>query len=148
MEKNNDSIEPEIIYVDEAYEEKRSFGGRQEQRYWSTIEGLGQADFPIGLRIIALIVAGFMGFLAAFMCGITIVWFVASLLAMRQSPRFNELAKNSWATTRKFFLIAFGSLVAVFSPALGIGMILLYFMIIGEKMNEAMFTRFSSYSRR
>lgn len=136
---------PDIIYVD-AVDEDEVNRGYKEQKYHSAIEGLKNAHFPVGLRILGAIVGAFAGMVTAFALIGGLFWLAVSLLALRQSEGMNAQAAKTLKFTGKCALITFGSFLTIFSPALGVGLIMLYFMINGEEMNGFLFSRFSSYS--
>lgn len=145
MNENENPKKPDIIYVD-AIDDEEVKKGYEEQRYWSSIRELKNAHFPFGLRILAVFVGSFAAVIAALVFVGAVVWFGISLIAFRQSPSFNAQADKAWKLTRKCTLIAFGSLLTIFNPALGIGLVILYFMINGEEVNSMILKRFSSYS--
>lgn len=145
MDNKEDIKKPEIIYLDASYEEEAE-KGYEQQRYWSAIGDLRKAHFPLGLRFLALFVGIIMGVFAAIACVGAIVWFAASLIALRQAAGFNTQAKKAWDLTCKCTTISFGCLLAVINPALGIGLVILYFMMTGQEMNDVFLKRFSSFT--
>lgn len=147
MDRHEDEVQkPEIIYVDATEDEEVGRKGYEQKRYWSAIGDLKNAKFPIGLRILGLIVGVLMSVVAGIMMVATLFWLAISLLALRQSPTFNKQVSVVWKAACKTTMIAFGGLLSVFSPPLGIGLVILYFMMRGEEMNEMIFNRFSSYN--
>lgn len=146
MNNEEEVHKAEIIYIDATEDEEVGEKGYEQQRYWSAMGDLKSAKFPVGLRILGLIVGLLMSAVAAIMLIATLFWLAISLVTFRQSPVFNKQVSTVWKATCKTTMLAFGGYLAVFNPALGIGLVMLYFMMKGEEMNEMMFNRFSSYN--
>ena len=76
----------------------------------------------------------------------TLFWLAVSLISLRQIKPINGQVSKLWDSTCKTTMIAFGGLLTVFNPALGIGLVILYFMMRGDEMNDLILKRFTSYN--
>lgn len=144
MDESEEPKKPEFIYVDEPYDETKE--GFAEQEYWSAIGQLQQAQFPIGLRILALIAALFMAAVGAFALAWMALWLAISLVTARQVESVNAQAARVVKFAGKCCVLFLGLSIAIFHPPLGIGLIILYFAFTGQEMNQTILRRFSFHS--
>lgn len=126
---------PEFIIIEDAHTEKAE-GKRSEKAI--PLGEIFKVDFPFSLRIMSLGFS-FVLFLAAF---IVLMGAVLCLLGYGVSFGYSEVVKNQMVKCyrwgRKFLVMGLGFGIAIFSPSLGLALIVIYFMLQGEKMNPSL----------
>lgn len=133
--------QPEFIIL-EAEEEQGTQVPDQHLEYLSFINKLSKKKFSFALRIFILLSAIFVlaaiFFVAAFM--ILTIFFAA--LGLFRSPELNRNMFKSWGYLKKTVVIFIGLFLSLFSPALGLSLILFYLMTHGERLNKSFINKF------
>ncbi len=144
-EQNDQKIhQPEFVFVSEESKDTISGGQFKYQSggKYESFEKLHdiKASFPVRF---ACLFSSVILFTAAFF-GIFILLALCTLVlfSLGRFRSLNNFTKNYWGTIRKVFVTASGLLVAVFSPAFGLGIIVLYFILVAGGMNDPVFSRF------
>ena len=162
-EKNDDPKKPEYIILEgerdqqsqESSFRNQSFGSgsawdkfsseksheTMEEPYIESFQKLENLKFPLMLRVLSLIGSLFVFFISLFvLVGVGISLFFA-LITFFSNVEVNNSLKKTLYGFKKITAIWFGLFIASISPPLGFGLILLYFMLHKEKMNNAFFSR-------
>lgn len=130
---------PDYIYVDESPEEN-PWGDKEE--YYQTIHKLTGQTYSWGLRVFcafAAIVAWLYVLLMLLLSGIT---GAIAAVALFSSPAINAKFYRFLKLLCRGSAVFLGTFVAIFSPTFGFGILILYFMLQGEKMDERILSRF------
>ncbi|MEM1282647.1 MAG: hypothetical protein AAGG81_03755 [Chlamydiota bacterium] len=151
MEENHQSEQlgqkihqPEFVVVTEEYKESVSEGQYKYQsgKQYETFEKLNdiRPSFPIRF---ACLFSSFILFCATIFGFCVFLLFCLSVcLTFGQVESLNNFTKSYWGTIRKVFVTAVGLLVAVFSPAFGLGIIVLYFIMVAGGTSDPVFSKF------
>ncbi|MFI0435237.1 MAG: hypothetical protein ACH350_05855 [Parachlamydiaceae bacterium] len=131
---------PEFVLIDERDGDKKYsyFGSSSFEQSQRTKEAQTKIEqSPKGsLRFIS-----FLGFVFCFILGLgMLVWSgVMTLLALFclfQNPHFNQGMWKFWKYFAHTFIAAFCFMLAVISPALGLGLLALYFSLASQLVDE------------
>jgi hypothetical protein len=137
---------PEFIFIDEG-EEKQELPHRKSSFPYEEISRLKGVKYPFFLRMFSLF-ASILALLwawGALLC--TLGLGAVALITVGQWKEVNELIPIYWKVLKRAMVFFIGCLVGVFSPTLGFGFVLLYFMLRGETMNRnSMFEKIISRS--
>lgn len=131
---------PEFIYVGEEYEEDVG-GAYEEQRLFTALQDLHGTSYPVSLRVIAFFVFVFSAFIAVIAAFAAAFWFVGDAATLFKVPQFHSTFKKTFNLMKKMLFITLGSGVAIFAPAMGMGIVIMYFLMSGESMNSVILER-------
>ena len=127
---------PDYIYVDtEDYDPGREFGGFQKEFKYS-YQKMGARSYPVTVRIICLLCALFLLFFLLLATPFILLFLSINIVTLFQLDAFWKRTKMVWSTYSKMLITALGLLVGVISPALGISLIMVYFMMRGQEGDD------------
>lgn len=137
-DKDRTIHQPEYVILDKEEDESRKEQqyGKEQADYLATLHKIGQMKFGVGLRLLCLVAAFFTALATAFIAALALVAVAMGAITLFLSKDVNTQVLKALSNVRKLFVITFGLLVAVFSPALGLGLIVLYFMLKGESLQQ------------
>ena len=147
MEKEPSQNDPKVIILDANTEQQDPNAGYQE-----TIRLLQAGTFPLVFRITSLVFSLAIGCLSLMLIVINAFALAAVLITFGKISRVKEIQTKCWAMLRRSMVFTLGLFISVFNPVFGMGIITLYYMLLGEKLNEGvtarMFTATSFTSRQ
>ncbi len=147
-ESRKELKEPDTIYVEtEDYEPGREFGGFQKE-FQHSYEKMGARSYPISVRVVCLFCSLFILFFLLLATPFLLFFLGVNILTLFQWDAFKQRTKVIWFTYSKMLVTALGLLVAVLSPALGISIILVYFMMQGQKSEDVWVERIFRASKK
>ena len=137
-DKDRTIHQPEYVILDKEEDEARKDEGyaKEQADYLTTLHKIGQMKFGVGLRILCLLAAFFVALATVFIAALSLIAVAMGALTLFLSKEVNTQVLKALNNVRKLFVITFGLLIAVFSPALGLGLIVLYFMLKGESLQQ------------
>lgn len=141
---------PEFIFVDEDYQEERQNLGATPQdpkQMFGSIQTITKGKHPLYLRILAFLGTIVMIFLSIVVLIVLLIVVLLSLLLLRQSKHMNEQASIAWKCFKKALVFTLGCFVCIFNLTLGIGIVLMYFMLTGEKMSSRFMQEFTKHQK-
>lgn len=135
---------PEFIFVDNGDEDKTiHYHPEEEERYSQPVfQKLETMKFPFALRMLALFAATIVLILIGFALLSLVLVFCFALITLFQSQEINRQVRVVWAQCKKLLVICLGLIIAVFSPPLGLGLIVLDAMFHGQKISDSLMSRF------
>jgi hypothetical protein len=139
QEKRFEGKLPDYIYVDEKSDEKTK--GDFGEKYFTSLNNLNARTYPFALRLMTLfgaIILGFWMFLLGACLGVLAL---VSAVFFFQWKELNQLTHRFSKIVCRLFAISLSLLVATWDPAFGFGIILLYFMLQGEKLETGFMGR-------
>lgn len=140
MEKDEDSDrtihQPEYVILDKEEEQPQQQYAKEQADYLTTLHKIGQLRFGLGLRILCLLAAGIAAIATAIIAVLALIVVAMGAITLFLSKDINAQVLKALRNVRKLLVITFGLFLAVFSPALGLGMIVLYFMLKGESLQQ------------
>ncbi len=138
---------PDFIYVDSGqHDETQNLGTTTQdpRQMFGSIQTMAKGKHPFYLRALALIGTFIMLFLSAIVFIVLLITFVLSVIFLRQSTYFNEQVSIAWKCfKRKAMVFTLGCFVCIFHLSLGIGIVLMYFLLTGEKFNNRFVQEFT-----
>lgn len=140
---------PDFIYVDQTHEDPSKIGSTQQdtQKMFGSIQSMSKGNQPFYLRILALICSCLI-FLGSFIILFGfLIYLSLSLIAFRQSTFLNQQTAIGWRAYKKTMVFALGSFICVFNISFGVGIVLMYFMLTGEKLNSRMMDEFTKHQQ-
>lgn len=148
--KKPERIIPEFVYLDDGPEDEKLRMGATPQdprQMFGSIETMAQGRHPFYLRVLSLFGTFIMLAFALVVFVVMIVALSLSLLLLRQSSTVNQQAFAAWRWFKKLIVFALGSFVSIFNFSLGIGIVLMYFMLTGQKMNSRFMQEFTKFQK-
>lgn len=141
---------PDFIYVDNGdhYENFQGGAWRERKEYLESIQKLGKGKYPFSLRILtffASLATFFTSCIALILC---LPAFIIAALLLFQVKKVNAVLKKYWKLFKRTLVISFGLIISSFSPSIGFGIILLYFLILGEKINNRFLAHMVNLSKQ
>ena len=133
---------PEFIILESEEEQGQSPHAQKiHSEYFETIQGLNKIQFPWTLRILIFFTLFFVLIGTVIVTFFFIISLLFAALAFFQSKTMNDNMVKSWKNVKKLCVFSAGMFLAIFSPALGLGLIVLYLMLQGEHLNKAIMER-------
>lgn len=131
---------PQFIFIeDERTVESEEPRGREETEHFFEQLSELQASWP--LRLGALV----SGILLAGCCLVAMLLTALTGAGVLATLGWHEGTKGMFRKCRKWMCrvaaVSVGLFVGVFSPSFGIGIILVYFILLGERINQELFNR-------
>ena len=121
---------PEFIYLDPMHQRRK-----EALESFSKIESV---KIPKKFRFLCL-GFGFLSFFWVLGCLIlSIFTFIGSLLTLRKVPVLNKISQERFGRLKNSLAFCLGLNVAIFSPYLGLGIIIMYFMIDEPKVSDSL----------
>lgn len=147
--KDRQEIEkPERIYVEtEDYDPGHEFGGFQKE-FKSSYQRIGARSYPVSVRIACLFLTLFLLFFLLLATPFVLLFFGVNVLTFFQWNTLWQRTKIVWSTYSKMIVTAFGLLVGIFSPALGLSIIVVYLMMQGQKSSNTWVERIFKASKK
>lgn len=132
---------PEFIILEDERKES-SFEQKKQEQYEALFKNLKKIESTWAVRLMTLI-----GFCVTAVAAVFSVFFVAfnlliATLTLFRSVQINQAANKSWKTFKKILTCCVGLGIAVFSPFLGFGLIVLYFISNNEPIDPRLMSRF------
>lgn len=129
-----------ILQSDEGEDDLGAFATAHSE-YYDSLKKLNKVQFSVPLRLVialAFFVLLFLSVLALFFCSISLILSTVTLFMIKE---MNANLYKSWKNVKKVLVFTVGLFLAIFSPALGLGLIVLYFMLLGEQLNKSFVSR-------
>lgn len=136
MEDENNK--PEYIYVEEEYYEE---GAKREQEIFEAFHNVRKSEFSLGVRIVALIIGAFSAAIAFLAVFLSIGTFALALVTGFKNEGIYRLFTKCFNGLKLMLILTFGGFFGIFSPPLGIGFVLMYFLITGQNINDDILVR-------
>ncbi len=132
---------PEFILIEEEQSGRQGHGYRRESPDFASFEELSTVHFPFSIRIAALGLSFLMlmSVVASLAALILTGSGVAATLGL--SRKVVDLFHKCLGWLRKAAVLSMGFFVAVFSPSFGFAIIIIYFLLLGEKINHDILKR-------
>lgn len=129
---------PEFVLLDKEQPKENERGGNEYFQALNMLQGIKPS---LGLQLVILF-AVFLIFLATV---ISIFFFLInvliSLLVLFSNDNVNKYVLQSWKNVKKLCVFLVGTIIGLFSPSLGIGLIVLYLMKEKEPLNKSVLSR-------
>ncbi|NGX43689.1 MAG: hypothetical protein K940chlam7_01989 [Chlamydiae bacterium] len=140
-EKPQERKLPDFIFVEEEEgSHGESYTSFQEQFYRST--GLMEKrSYSVALRFAFLVCSLFLLFIFCIALPFVIIFFLLNLLTLFKAMAYWERTKQLWGKAKTVFVTAMGLLIAVFSPPFGMAVIMVYFLLKGQSMEQQWVSR-------
>ncbi len=133
---------PEFIILDGGEEaDFHTESSGEQSQYFEAINRLEGQRYPLFLRILFFLMS--LGLILAvlfFLLG-TLIAVVTGCLTLFRNETILAHLNKTWKTCKKLAAVALGVFVAAFSPPFGLGMILLYFVLHGENIDQGIIGR-------
>lgn len=137
---------PEFVFVDQGpRDEKEKIGATPHEdpkQMFSSIQTIAKGKQPFHLRILAFLGTFVMLLGCAIILFFTLIFALFSLIFLRQSSYMNEQVSIAWRIFKKAVVFTLGCFVCVFNLSFGMGIILMYFMLSGESINQRFMQEF------
>ncbi len=137
---------PEFIYVEDSKHDEKEIGSTPHDpgHVFGSIQSISKGKQPFYLRVLA-----FFGTLIMIVLSLVVfaVWFlfgILSLIFIRQSKSMNDQAAISWKSLKKALVFTLGCFVCIFNLSLGVGIVLMYFLLTGEKFDARYVQEFTN----
>ncbi len=125
--------EPEIIIVENSDEPYDNFS--------HTIHPQQPSKAKLGFRILALIVGACAAIWTAFLLCLFALLAVIGAFFLYRNPQINQSISTMWVFVRVAAALSTGLLIAVFSPTLGLMLILAYIVSLDENWRHSAMMR-------
>lgn len=134
---------PEFIYIDDMGQRAHSKGDQKQEKMQSfeSIQQLNKRHYPYGLRIFTFMAALSSFCVAALTFFLVVAVFLIAIVCFFQIEAVNKILSNLWKLFRRGLVFSLGMFIATFSPSFGFGIVFLYFLLNGEKMNNKIISR-------
>jgi len=132
---------PEFIFVEEGKtEEGETIGGFKEE-FKESVSQMENRAYPVSVRIVCLLVAFFLSIVVLISIPFLLGFFSLNLVTFFQMEAFWKRTQKFWDTFKKLFVTVLGLVIAFFSPAFGLSVIMVYFMMRGQQMDQVWVNR-------
>lgn len=126
---------PDFIYVDDGpHFEKPHFGGFEEQ--FQSFGGIADKDFPLSVRALCLLGAIVLLLIVTAAIPFLLLFIFLNLISFFKSADLWSNTKKLWSHMKTGIVAIIGLVIAVFSPAFGISIIFLYYLLQGKKLEN------------
>jgi hypothetical protein len=128
---------PDFIVI----EEEKVFreGGessRESEDLLSSFQSISRAKYPISVRFIAFF-GSILALILSLVAGaVLLLSFLLNLIVFFRVPTLYHYHQKIWKNFRRLIVFTLGAAVAVFSPPLGFGLIMLYFAFYADRMGN------------
>lgn len=148
-EKKPERIVPEFVFLEKDIEDENLGATPQDPRQmFGSIETMAKGKHPFYLRILSFLGLFIMLAMALVAFALFLITLTLSLLFARQVNYFNVRASGAWNWFKKFLVFSLGCFVSIFNFSLGLGIVLMYFMLRGEKFQNRFFQEFTNNQKR
>lgn len=147
-DEKHEKKKPEFIYIED-HRVEGEFGPEAEggySEYFESIEKLGQAHYPWFLRMLTLLLSIGLAVWSVILALITLALAVLDLITLYKVDNFGKTGKRYRKMMSKTVVGALGCFVATFHPPFGFGIIVLYFMMLGERLSQDMMSKMTGQS--
>lgn len=137
---------PEFIFLDDdSHEASQKLGTHRQdpEQVFGSIQTIAKRRHPLYLRLLAFFGTLVLFAVSIFLFAIALFVFILSLLLFRQSSYMNEQASVSWKSFKKSAVFTLGCFVCIFNLSFGVGIVLMYFMLSGEKFDNRFVQEFT-----
>lgn len=131
--------EPEYVILDAEEETPRSDGSGE---MFDTLKKVSAKHFPWPMRIACVILFFFFLAVAVLLFIHVLFHILLATVTLFENPALNSNVKKAWNLLVSDIVIALGLAIAFFSPAFGLSVMMLYFMLHRENSSSAFVTRF------
>jgi hypothetical protein len=128
--------EPEFIILDAEDEDRESFVKKSQAEYFETFQMLKTLRHTWSLRLISAVLFWFSLFVLVVFFFVFAVNVLFSVVTLFQNKKLDSGTLAAWAQFKKACVFSVGLLLAVFSPSLGFGLIVLYYLLREEKLSN------------
>ncbi|MFA6915895.1 MAG: hypothetical protein WC222_05825 [Parachlamydiales bacterium] len=135
---------PEFILLEDTHKERphaESNPYSREENPLPPLEDVIKTDFPFTLRVMSLGFSIMMFFAAIGALIGTIFCFLINLITLGYSKTANDWVAKCFYWWKKLFVLSLGFFIAVFSPSLGLTIIVVFFILQGEKLSSGIFSK-------
>jgi hypothetical protein len=133
---------PEFVILDKGEPESEDVLSQATQnQYFQALKMLQKIKPFSGLRLIILFSILLVSVAVLIVTFFFLLNVIISALALFQNANLNKYLSLSWKNVKKVFAFWAGVVVGLFSPSLGLGLVILYFMQEGEPLNKAVLSR-------
>ncbi len=130
-EEKKSQNKPEFIYVEtEHYDEGHEFGGFQKE-FQQSYQKMETKNYPAAVRMVCFVCSFFLILFLLLAAPFLLLFVGINLLTFFQLKLFWEKTVQLWSMFKRMFVTALGLLIAVLSPAFGLSVIMVYFMMSG-----------------
>ncbi len=130
--------EPHVILLDDQQSERNYQEGKD---FFDSFHRFEKATYPMPFRFFTFTASLTLFLSSAILACFLIISLFIGLLALYQSPTLNGPIHRIWKILRRLLVISLGLFIGSFSPAFGFGIVLLYFIMQGEKLNVSILSR-------
>lgn len=140
---------PEFIFIENDPQNEKLLGStpHDSKQMFGSLQNVASGHHPFYLRILSLLGTVVMIFLTLIVFTVFLIPLLLSLLFLRQSSYLNEQTTKTWRSFKKALIFTLGCFVCTFNLSLGIGIVLMYFMLTGEKFNNRIVEEFTKRNR-
>lgn len=138
QDPENPIHQPEFIIL-EAEELPRS---EEQSDIFETLKKVNAKHFPWGIRIIILTVFLFFFPILAILLLYVLIQAAVALVTFFQSPAAISNLQKAWTTFTNGIVMTLGLGIAIFSPAFGFSVIMLYFLLHRDNSGGVYVRRF------
>lgn len=139
---------PEFVFIDQdSQDETQKIGStpHDPKQLFGSIQNVAKGRQPFYLRIFAFIGTLIMLFLTFIVFIVWLITVIFSLLLFRQSTYMNNQQSIAWKSLKKALVFTLGCFVCIFNLSLGVGIVLMYFMMTGEKLSSRFVQEFTKH---
>lgn len=130
---------PEFIYIDDIQiepDQEESRKSTREENLYASINELEKARYPWLLRVLTFFASLVLVVVIPILLIVVLCNALFAFGLLWKFEPFNKQTIRYWKQLKKAVVIALGLFIATLSPAFGFGMILLYFVLQGEEINN------------
>lgn len=141
---------PEFIILDQDTEDETQKLGATPQdpsQMLGSIQTMTKGRQPFYLRILAFFGTFVMLALSTIVLAVLLITLLISLLLLRRSKYMNEQAAVAWRCFKKAMVFSLGCFVCIFNLSMGVGIVLMYFMLTGEKVSSRFVQEFTKHQK-
>ncbi len=130
--------QPEFIYIDERQERAKRAESLQKASgaYIEKLQLIDNRKIPFIFRFLSLLWSFAFAAGAALLFVLCVVLFPIAILLFFRWERLNAFIKRQWTLMGKLLVFSIGTLIATVNPPYGFGIIVLYFVLRGEDIEN------------
>lgn len=136
---------PEFVIIDDGNHRQqtssRASSGSQKVPPFTSIEQLSEAHYPLSIRLLCTLLSLLMVFSSIAAAILTGIFALGVVFTLGKHEYTRNLFDYFWGWWRKTLVLALGFFVAFFSPPFGFSIIIIYFVLMGEKLNQELLRR-------
>lgn len=135
---------PEYVVLEKEEPEK---GDGEQNQYFQALSMLQTIKPSYGLRVVILLCLVLVSIAACVVVFFFLIHLLVAAVVLFQNKKVNSYLYQSWKNVKKLFVFVAGIALGFFSPSLGMGYIILYFMQEKIPLNKAILSRFFNYQQ-